>query len=166
MGARLMAIVAEGARSRVYLSPTPEHEAIAHGVHAEWKPDVAFYQQALGFRVGNYGMTLWSDLFTPRQLAMLSIFSGLVDEAREQIERDAVVAGMLDNETPLCRGGSGATAYAEAVSVYLGIRREQAGRSREQPLQMGAYCAVSTAVIRTAGDPDGLGLRRGQSYWQ
>ena len=121
MGAQLMAIVAEGARSRVYLSPTPEHEAIAHGVHAEWTPDVAFYPQALGFRVGNYGMTLWSDLFTPRQLAMLSIFSGLVDEAREQIERDAVVAGMLDNETPLCRGGSGATAYAEAVSVYLGF---------------------------------------------
>ena len=121
MGTRLMAIVAEGVRSRVYLSPTPEHEASAHGVHAEWKPDVAFYQQALGFRVGNYGMTLWSDLFTPRQLAILSIFSGLVDGAREQIERDAVVAGMLDNETPLCRGGSGATAYAEAVSVYLGF---------------------------------------------
>ena len=121
MGARLMAIVAEGVRTRVYLSPTPEHEAIAHEVHAEWKPDVAFYQQALGFRVGNYGMTLWSDLFTPRQLAILSVFSSLVDEAREQIERDAVVAGMLDYEMPLCRGGSGATAYAEAVSVYLGF---------------------------------------------
>ena len=121
MGARLMAVVAEGARSRVYLSPTPEHEAIAREVHAEWKPDVAFYQQALGFRVGNYGMTRWSDIFTPRQLAMLAVFSELVDEAREQIERDAVVAGMLDYETPLCRGGSGAMAYAEAVSVYLGF---------------------------------------------
>ena len=121
MGARLMAIVAEGVRSRVYLSPTPEHRAIAHEVHAEWKPDVVFYQQALGFRVGNYGMTLWSDLFTPRQLAMLSTFSGLVDEARERIERDAVVAGVLDDDWPLCRGGSGAMAYAEAVSVYLGF---------------------------------------------
>ena len=121
MGSRLMAIVAEGVRSRVYLSPTPEHEAIAHEAHAEWKPDVAFYQQALGFRVGNYGMTLWSDLFTPRQLAMLSTFSGLVDEARERIKRDAVVAGVLDDEKPLSRGGSGAMAYAEAVSVYLGF---------------------------------------------
>ena len=121
MGSRLMAIVAEGVRSRVYLSPTPEHEAIAHEVHAEWKPDVAFYQQALGFRVGNYGMTVWSDLFTPRQLAMLSTFSRLVDEARERIKRDAVVAGVLDDERPLSRGGSGAMAYGEAVSVYLGF---------------------------------------------
>ena len=121
MGARLMAIVAEGVRSRVYLSPTPEHEAIAHEVQAEWKPDVAFCQQALGFRVGNYGMSLWSDLFTPRQLAMLSTLSRLVDEARERIERDAVIAGVLDDDWPLYRGGSGAVAYAEAVSVYLGF---------------------------------------------
>ena len=28
MGARLMAIVAEGERGRVYLSPTPEHGSI------------------------------------------------------------------------------------------------------------------------------------------
>jgi putative DNA methylase len=31
MGARLMAIVAEGDRGRVYLAPTPEHEAVAQG---------------------------------------------------------------------------------------------------------------------------------------
>ena len=36
MGARLMAIVAEGERGRVYLAPTPEHEAVAR----EAKPDV------------------------------------------------------------------------------------------------------------------------------
>ena len=36
MGARLMAIVAEGERGRVYLSPTPEMEAVARKA----KPDV------------------------------------------------------------------------------------------------------------------------------
>ena len=65
MGSRLMAIVAEGDRSRVYLAPTPEQEAAARQAVPEWKPDVEFFQQALGFRVGNYGMTKWSDLFTP-----------------------------------------------------------------------------------------------------
>ena len=138
----------------------------SYEVHAEWKPDVAFDQQALGFRVGNYGMTLWSHLFTPRQLAMLSTFSGLVDEARERIERDAVVAGVLDDDWPLCRGGSGAIAYAEAVSVYLGICREQAGRSRKQSLCVGADRPMSSPPLRTAGDSDGVGLRRGQSSWQ
>ena len=62
MGARLMAIVAEGDRRRVYLAPTPEHEAAARKAKPEWRPDVEFFQQALGFRVGNYGMTKWSDL--------------------------------------------------------------------------------------------------------
>jgi len=68
MGTRLMAIVAEGERGRVYLAPTPEHESTAMKAVPEWQPDVEFFQQALGFRVGNYGMTKWSDLFTPRQL--------------------------------------------------------------------------------------------------
>lgn len=39
MGARLMAIVAEGERGRVYLSPTPEHEAAAKEAKPTWKPE-------------------------------------------------------------------------------------------------------------------------------
>ena len=90
MGARLMAIVAEGDRSRVYLPPTPEHEAAARKAAPEWKPDVEFFQQALGFRVGNYGMTKWSDLFTPRQLVALTTFTDLVAEAMARVKRDAL----------------------------------------------------------------------------
>lgn len=77
MGARMLAIVAEGVRERVYLSPTQEMEAIAHQEEPEWKPDIEFFQQALGFRVGNYGMTKWSDLFTHRQLVALTTFCDL-----------------------------------------------------------------------------------------
>src|SRR6185312_13412448 len=40
MGARLMAIVAEGVRGRVYLPPTPEHEAIALNAKPAWKPEL------------------------------------------------------------------------------------------------------------------------------
>ena len=39
LGARLMAIVAEGDRGRVYLAPTPEMEAIALTAQPEWKPE-------------------------------------------------------------------------------------------------------------------------------
>ena len=35
MGARLMAIVAEGDRGRVYLEPTPEHESVACQAQAD-----------------------------------------------------------------------------------------------------------------------------------
>ena len=119
MGGRLMAIVAEGDRGRMYLSPTRGHETAARQAKPEWKPDVEFFQQALGFRVGNYGMEKWSDLFTPRQLVSLTTFSDLVQEACEQIRRDALVDGVFDDGRPLRDGGTGATAYAEAVAVYL-----------------------------------------------
>ena len=43
MGARLMAIVAEGDRGRVYLAPTPEHEAAADS-----EPDVEAGRRVAG----------------------------------------------------------------------------------------------------------------------
>ena len=119
IGARLIAIVAEGARSRVYLAPNTEHEAIAKQAQPGWKPDVEFFQQALGFRVGNYGMTKWSDVFTNRQLVALTTFSDLVKEAREQVKRDALTAGFIGEDKPLNVGGIGVTSYADAVGVYL-----------------------------------------------
>ena len=114
-----MAIVAEGERGRVYLAPTPEHEALAHKAKPEWQPDVEFFQEALGFRVGNYGMTMWSDLFTPRQLLALATFSDLLREARVRVRRDAIAADLPDAGKSLRDGGNGANAYADAVGVYL-----------------------------------------------
>jgi putative DNA methylase len=119
MGARLIAIVAEGDRGRVYLAPTPEQEGAAGKAKPEWKPDVEFFQQALGFRVGNYGMTKWSDLFTDRQLVVLTTFSDLVGEAIDRIRSDAIAAGLIDDGRHLKDSATGATAYAEAVCVYL-----------------------------------------------
>ena len=119
MGARLMAVVAEGVRGRVFLSPTDAMETVAQQANPDWKPDVEFFQQALGFRVGNYGMTKWSDLFTRRQLVALTTFSDLVREACERINRDAVAAGLPDDGKRLAATGDGATAYADAVGLYL-----------------------------------------------
>ena len=53
MGARLMAIVAEGDRGRVYLAPTPEMEAIALSCTAEWKPEIEFCREASGFHAAH-----------------------------------------------------------------------------------------------------------------
>ena len=121
MGSRMMAIVAEGKKGKVYLSPTLASEKPARQAKPKWKPEIEFFQQALGFRIGNYGMKMWSDLFTPRQLVALSTFSELVIEAREQIERNAIASGMPNDKMPLRDGGKGATAYAEAVSSYLAM---------------------------------------------
>jgi putative DNA methylase len=121
MGSRLMAIVAEGDRSRVYLQPKPDQEAIAKGAKPSWKPDVEFFQKALGFRVGNYGMSRWSDLFADRQILALSTFSDLVEEARVRVKSDCFAGEILHDAAPLNEGGSGSTAYADAVATYLGL---------------------------------------------
>ena len=119
MGARLMAIVAEGDRRRVYLEPVEEQENIALSAMPKDTPETDLPERALGFRVQEYGMTKWRDLFTDRQLVALTTFSDLVGEARERIRADAVTAGMRDDGVPLRNGGTGAAAYAVAVAVYL-----------------------------------------------
>lgn len=119
MSQRLMGVVAEGVRGRVYLAPTAEHEELAATACPAWKPEVEFFQDALGFRVGNYGLTKWSDLFTPRQLNALTTFGDLLGEVREVILQAGLKAGVEDDGLGIDAGGSQATAYAEAVSVYL-----------------------------------------------
>jgi len=124
LGARLMAIVAEGDRGRVYLSPTEEHEAIAMQAKPVWHPEQELPNDPRNFWTVNYGLTKYSDLFTSRQLVALTTFSGLVAEAREKVKQDAESAGMASHsvaDKPLRDGGCGAWAYAEAVSVYLGM---------------------------------------------
>ena len=119
MGERLMAIVAEGDRGRVYLSPTTEHEAIAGDIATSWKPDMPLPDNPRDFKTPNYGLTTFGDLFTPRQLVALTTFSDLVGEATERVRVDAVAAGLPDDGRPLRDGGTGAIAYAQAVGVYL-----------------------------------------------
>ena len=119
MGARMMAIVAEGGRGRVYLAPTPEQETVALGAVPKDPPETNLPERALGFRVQEYGMVKWRDLFTDRQLVALTTFSDLVGEARGRIRQDAVAVSVEDDGRPLRDGGIGAAAYAEAVGVYL-----------------------------------------------
>ncbi len=70
-----------------------------------------------------YGMDhVRPDLFTARQLVALTTFSDLVQEARERVQRDALAAGLPDDGKPLRDGGTGATAYADAVGVVPGLR--------------------------------------------
>ncbi|MBE3110495.1 MAG: DUF1156 domain-containing protein, partial [Acidobacteria bacterium] len=119
MGARLMAIVAEGERGRVYLAPTPEHEEAPQEAKPTWRPEGEIAARMTGGNCTPYGLTSWGDLFTPRQLVALTTFADLVQEARERVKRDALAAGLPDDSKPLRDGGTGATAYGDAVGVYL-----------------------------------------------
>lgn len=124
MGQTLIAIVAEGNRSRAYVAPTQAHAALALTAKPEWRPETSLPNDPRNFWTVDYGLTTFGDLFTDRQMVALNTFSELVHEARAQIEADAS-AVLSTDPTPLRDDGKGAKAYAEAVSVYLafGISR-------------------------------------------
>jgi putative DNA methylase len=119
MGSRLMAVVAEGTRGRIYLSPTPQMESAASEARPAWFPDLEINYHPRDIKTPIYGLTKYGDLFTPRQLVALDTFSDLVHEVRQRLKQDAISFGMVDDSRPLRDGGDGATAYAEASSVYL-----------------------------------------------
>lgn len=121
MGARLMAIVAEGQRGRVYLPATDEHLRIAASAEPTWRPDSPLPHNPRDFKTPNYGMTTFADLFTPRQLVALTTFSDLVIEVRQRVLADARASGLPDDGVGIEAGGSGASAYADAVATYLGL---------------------------------------------
>ena len=124
IGQKLMAIVAEGTRGRIYLPPCSHAELTALSIKPEWKPDLELNGKCR-VNVSNYGFNTYGDLFTPRQLVALTTLSDLVSEARELIKANAIKAGMADDDIGLEKGGTGARAYAEAVSVYLAFAADR-----------------------------------------
>lgn len=125
LNAKMMAVVAEGKGGRVYLAPTDDMETVAASAVPTWRPELELPGDMRAFWTPPYGVTHYHHLFTPRQLVALTTFSDLVGEARERIERDALAAGMPNDGKGLEAGGTGAKAYAEAVSVYLAFLLNQ-----------------------------------------
>ena len=121
MGARLMAIVAEGVRGRVYLPPTSAQEALARSAKPDWRPETPLPDDPRNFWTVSYGLAKFGDLFTSRQLVALTTFSDLVQEAIAKAHIDALAAGMADDRSGMDVGGSEATAYAQGVGVYLAL---------------------------------------------
>lgn len=119
IGVRLLAVVAEGTRGRVYISPTPEMEATALGIHPTWRPEIPLPSNPRDFKTPNYGMQTFADLFTPRQNAALETFSNLVQEVRQKVVTDAASSGWSDDGVGLDANGVGPTAYADAIATYL-----------------------------------------------
>ncbi len=121
MGQRLMAVVAEGVRGRVYLSPTKEMIEVAQSAQSNWKPENALPVNPRDFKTPNYGLDTFGDLFTPRQLVALTTFSDLVQLAKDKVTSDAKASGLADDGLGLANGGLGAKAYGEAIAIYLGF---------------------------------------------
>jgi putative DNA methylase len=120
IGTQLMALVAEAARGRVYVAPQATECCSVAPPKAEWL-DQPLPDNARWFSPPGYGLKTYRDLLTPRQLVALATFSDLLSEARQRVLADARRGGLADDGKPLNDGGTGATAYADALTTFLGI---------------------------------------------
>ena len=119
MGTKLMAIVVDTGRSRGYISPSLEQELIATQCEPSNTPDGNLPDKALGFRVQEYGMLKWCDLFTKRQLVGLTAISDLIIEAQKKIKQDYEQFHKLHNLIAPELKKINAIEYSNAISIYL-----------------------------------------------
>jgi len=118
LGVRLVAVVAGGQRGRTYLRADLVQEAVAgvrvpgDMVHGELADDPRNI-----WCVG-YGLKLFSQLFTPRQLTAMVTLSDLIRDVREDVRRDALAAGL---------SGAEADQYTGTVSTFLALAIDRCG---------------------------------------
>ena len=112
LGSIMLAVIAEVRRGRIYLDPTPEQIMAAQQASPRNYPETALPDQALGFRVQNYGITQHWQMFTPRQLEAMVTLSDLVRQVAKDVECDAL--GALGTTKK-------ANEYAATITVFLGL---------------------------------------------
>ena len=131
LGVRLMAVVAEGKKGRVYFSPKEADEVTAQRaaefalVHDSRDTFLSGSLPSRAMMTGGvcsaYGLSTWGNLYTDRQLVALTTLADLVQGALRQVHRDALNNTTYDDGLSLNAGGAAATAYADAVALYLGM---------------------------------------------
>lgn len=112
LGSRMIAIVAEATRGRTYLGVTPEQQEIAQSAKPPEYPDTDLPEEALGFRVQNYGIRKHWQMFTPRQITTMLTLSDLIKEVRTDVQRDGATAGL---------SAADAEEYSRAVVTFLAL---------------------------------------------
>jgi putative DNA methylase len=112
IGYRLLAVVAEGRRGRIYCSPTHEQEQAALVEIPDDGPNEDMAYDPRNIWCVGYGLKRFEQLFTPRQMLGLTTLVSLVRSIREQIVTDARGATMNEAD---------AEDYATCVQTFLGL---------------------------------------------
>lgn len=104
LGQLLMAVIGDSGRGRTYLNATREQESAAAIATPTDSLAGSLGHYPRDLKAPTYGLTEFADLFTPRQLTVISKLSDLITEARQRVLSDG-----------------GDEAYANAVATYLGL---------------------------------------------
>ena len=104
LGQQMIATIADGGRKRSYLSPSDAQVKAALVERPDLSVDGAIGYYPRDLKAPTYGLTDFVDLFTPRQLRVVTLLSDLVQEVRGNVI-----------------GDGGTPEYADAVVTYLGL---------------------------------------------
>lgn len=112
LGVVLLAVVVERPRGRTYVGATPDQVNAADSAKPSGFPETDLPDEALGFRVQNYGFKQHWQMFTLRQLSAMTATSDLIKAVVCDVRGDATSAGFSREE---------ADAYARTVVTLLGL---------------------------------------------
>ena len=73
------------------------------------------------FSPPRFGITKFAELFTSRQMLLLTTFCNELPAIMEEVQQDALAKGMTDDSISLVRKGKGALSYSQAIGVYLSL---------------------------------------------
>ena len=75
-------------------------------------PDTDLPDQALGFRIQNYGFNKHWKMFTSRQLTAMVTLSDLIIEITKIVKKDSINAGLSKESSD---------SYSQSISIFLGL---------------------------------------------
>ncbi|EHO62177.1 DUF1156 domain-containing protein [Dialister succinatiphilus] len=120
---RMMAVAAETKESRIFVEPDEAQLRAAKARKTKDVPEGRIPDNSRWFSTPRFGMKNFSDLYLPRQMYLLESMCSLLPDVIREIQKD--VDHALGNTTPDTRsleeGGTGSTAYSQALGVYLGL---------------------------------------------
>lgn len=118
---QLMAVSVLTQDGRIFVEPDDDQRKAAMVAIPEDTPIGAIPINSRWFSPPGFGLTEYADIYTPRQLLLLTTFCNLIPKIIEQATADALAMGMAPEEEGLNNGGNGALAYGQAIGVYLAL---------------------------------------------
>ena len=119
LGLQLMAVCVASENGKKYVTPDGAQLAAATVVTPQELPAGDLPDNTRWFSPPLFGMKSYTDLYTPRQLLLMTTLCDLVVEVQEKCRNDALAAGFADDGVSLSGGGVGAEAYSQAIVLYL-----------------------------------------------
>lgn len=117
MGAQMTAIVTDGSNGRNYYAPNDNQIRMANSAVPRWEPHIEMNRDTKDLVSGRgYGIYFWSDLFTKRQLAVMSTLSEILEDVQIEISRDATATGISAYQN-----STSGISYANALRVFLAL---------------------------------------------